>query len=321
MPSQTALPPEIEAVATPDISPEGVITLRRRYFADNMISLREGEELFAIAERIGDKGCREWHQFFSEAITELLVNQVEPRGYLSLENADWFIARIKADGHVLLKTEFETLLKVMEHARRVPDVLAAFALGLVRDIVISGEGESVTGEHHAPGIVTPADVAAMRRVLFVASSEGFNAVTRKEADVLFDIADATAGAENDPAFDDLFARAIANHLFGEVGRHAPAREEALRREAWLDERRPLGSGIGALLRGAFFGGREERRPAPPPAPASNDVVTTEEALWLKSRIRHNGVVGSAEKALLNFLREEAAHIDPALDQLLEEAAR
>ncbi|QRN80764.1 MAG: hypothetical protein JK586_04240, partial [Nocardiopsis sp. BM-2018] len=142
MSAPVTLPPEIAALAHPGISEADVVTLRRHYFADNAISLREGEELFRID-------------------------------------------RIMEDGHVLLKTEFETLLKVMQQARRVPDCLAAFGLKLVADVVLTGEGESVTGERHAPGVVTKADVEALRRVLYVASSEGFGAVTRAEADVLF----------------------------------------------------------------------------------------------------------------------------------------
>jgi hypothetical protein len=312
------LPPHIAAVANPAVTAEDVITMRRHYFADNAISLREGEELFEIADRIGDVDCREWHQFFSEAITALLVEQIEPRGYLSDANADWLIGQITRSGHVLLKTEFETLLRVMERSREVPDKLAAFGLGLVKEVVLTGDGITVTGERHAPGVVTAADVAALRRVLFVASSEGFGAVTRAEADVLFDIADATMDAQNDPAFDDLFARAVANHLFGRQGRHAPERREALRREAWLDERRPLTSGIGATLRGLIFGRTDKAEPAP--APALHSVVTSEEATWLKSRIHLSGKVSSAERRLLAFLREEACRIDPALDELMAQAA-
>jgi hypothetical protein len=312
------LPPAIEAIATPAISPADVITLRRHYFADNAISLREGEELFTVAARVGDAGCREWYEFFSEAIGVLLIDQVQPHGYLSEENADWLIARIMQDDHVLLKSEFETLLKVMERAREVPDKLAAFALGLVKDIVISGDGTTITGEKHAPGVVTAADVAALRRTLFVASSEGFGAVTRAEADVLFDIADATAGADNDPIFDDLFARAIGNHLLSGLGRRAPERKEALRREAWLDERRPLGSGIAANLRGIVFGKRQSA-PAPAAPVPVTEVVTSEEAAWLKSRIRRDHRISSAERRLLAFLRDEAAEMDPSLDAVIVEA--
>lgn len=315
---QPTFPSSIAKLATPGITAEDVIALRKHYFADNALSIREGEELFELGERIGDADCREWHQFFSEAITLLLVDQVEPSGYLSDANADWFIARIKADGHVLVRSEFETLLHVMERAREVPDRLAAFALGLVKDIILHGDGTAITGEKHAPGVVTSADVNALRRTLFVASSEGFGSVSRAEADVLYDIADATAGADNDPAFDDLFARAVGNHILSGAGRRAPDRKEALRRQAWLDERRPLRSGITATLRGIVFGRRET--PAETIPSATTEIVTSEEAAWLKSRIHRNGEIDRAERALLAFLREEAAEIDPSLDAVLAKAA-
>ena len=60
------------------------------------------------------------------------------------------------------------------------------------------------------------------------------AITRSEAELLFDIADATNEAENDPAWTDLFAKAIANAIMAASGYSAPNREEALRREAWLE---------------------------------------------------------------------------------------
>ena len=70
---------------------------------------------------------------------------------------------------------------------------------------------NVTGECHAPpGRVTRADVEALRRVLYVASSKGFDQVTRAEAAVLFSIAETTIDAPNDPAYADHFARAVAN---------------------------------------------------------------------------------------------------------------
>ncbi len=319
MSTSVTIPPAMADLARPDLTPQDVLAMRQHYFGDNAIALREGDELFAIAALIGDGGCREWHQFFSEAITELLVHQVSPPGYLSEENARWFMDRIMEDGHVFLKTEFETLLRVMERARRVPDCLAAFGLKLVADVVLSGDGTSVTGERHAPGVVTKADADALRRVLFVAGSEGFGAVSRAEAEVLFDIADATADADNDPAFDDLFARAVGNHVLCGIGRHAPCPDEARRRETWLDESRSLSSGIGSILRG-MFGSRTT-----PPVESiqrtafGNEIVCSEEAQWLKGRIRRNGKICNAQREFLHFLSREARHIDPMLDRLIAEA--
>lgn len=308
------------------LTPDGVRTLRRRFYGgDDAISLDEGETLFALARAVGERGCREWRDFFCEAIADLLVNQIAPRGYLSEAQAAWLIARLA--GSPVLSTEFAGLLKVMELSRSVPDRLAAFALGLVRDVVLTGEGEAVTGQRHEPGRVTRADVDALRRVLFVASSEGFGHVTRAEAEVLFDIADATAEADNDPSFPDLFARAVGNHLLAGPGRHAPSRIQSLRREAWLDQRRSLGAGVASTFRtmAAQAFGLVPRDPEPTPEPLdvvalSPERVDDEELAWLIGRIEARPGFSPAERALLGFLARECENPSPRLLALAARAA-
>ncbi|MGP9819034.1 hypothetical protein ACTZWW_03375 [Salinarimonas sp. NSM] len=307
------------------LTPEGVRALRRRVFGDDdAISLVEGEMLFDLARTVGERGCREWRDFFCEAIADLLVHQVQPRGYLGEAEAVWLIARL--DGRPVLSSEFAALMRVMELSRSVPDRLAAFALGLVKQVVLTGEGEAITGMRHEPGRVTHADVDALRRVLFVASSEGFGHVTRAEANVLFDIADATADADNDPSFADLFARAIGNHLLAGPGRHAPTRLQVMRREEWLDQRRTLGSGIAATFKtmAANAFGVRTRDVAPAPDPLGDGLtparVDDEEHAWLVARIDARPGLSAAERALLRFLGRECDDLAPSLRELVARAA-
>ncbi|WP_052340897.1 hypothetical protein [Salinarimonas rosea] len=323
-----SLPGSADGVATLDhlpLTPEGVRTLRRRVYGDDdAISLVEGEMLFTLARTVGERGCREWRDFFCESIADLLVHQVQPRGYLGEAEAAWLMARL--DGHAVLSTEFAALLKVMELSRSVPDRLAAFALGLVEQVVLTGEGEAITGHRHEPGRVTHADVDAMRRVLFVASSEGFGHVTRAEANVLFDIADATADAENDPSFADLFARAVGNHVLAGPGRHAPTRLQVMRREEWLDQRRTLGSGIAATFKtmaASAFGVRTRDVEPDADALAGDPVparVEDEELAWLVARIGARPGLSAAERALLRFLGRECDDLAPSLRELVRRAA-
>lgn len=302
----------LASLAAGRIGPDEVRQLRARFFADGAIGLREGEQLFELARRIGEGGSPEWRAFFAEAITDLLVNQVEPRGYLSEANASWLMKMIRADGRLLLDTEFETLLKVIGEARAVPDTLVAFALKTIRDMISESEPRRVSRER----------VETMRRVLFVASSEGFGYVTRLEAETLFDIAEATAGADNDPSFDDLFARAVGNHVLALAGRTAPSAAEALRRAAWLDESRPLSAGLGAFLQGMLnpFAASDTDPAATPPSEAPVERIDDAEAAWIVERIGRDGTLSRAELALLAFLRSEASLIAPALRPLLDRAA-
>lgn len=319
----------LAALADLPLKPEGVLALRARIFGpDDAITIAEGETLFALARHVGDRGCREWRDFFCEAIADLMVHQLEPRGYLSDANADWMIARLA--GRPVLATEFAALLHVMERARIVPDRLAAFALGLVEQVVLTGEGEAITGERHEPGRVTFADVQALRRVLYVASSEGFGHVTRAEAEVLMRIAEATAGADNDPSFADLYARAIGNHLLAGPGRHAPARLQVLDRNAWLDQRRSIGSGVVSTFRqmaAQAFGVTTRPVSAEGASAAidaasglSPDRVDDEEAAWLLGRLEGRGELGDPERALLAFVATEALEISPRLRALMTRVA-
>lgn len=320
--------PRIADLADLPLTPEGVRALRRRFYGDDdAIDLDEGETLFALARAVGEAGCREWRDFFCEAIADLLVNQITPHGYLSDAQAAWLIARL--EGRPALSTEFAALLKVLDLSRSVPDRLAGFALALVESVVLTGEGEAITGARHEPGRVTRADVDALRRVLFAASSEGFGAVTRAEADVLFDIVDATADADNDPSFADLFARAVGNHLLAGPGRFAPSRIQAMHRDAWLDQRRRLGTGIASTFKAMAsqaFGLAIRDQEPDQDAPAMGgggltpERVDEEELAWLMRRLEARPGLSAAERALLIFLARECDNLAPPLKALAAQAA-
>jgi len=303
------------------LGPEDVRALRRLVYANDVISREEAAILLDIEASLGPGSPREWRQFLTEALTDHLVNQVRPAGYITEPDAAWLIERLD-DGLAPGPNAFAMLLTVMERARSVPDPLAAFGLRVVEKVVLTGQGGNVTGECHALGRVTKADVEALRHVLHVASSEGFGQITRAEAEVLFGIAEATIDAPNDPSFADLFAPAVANHILSPGGLLPPSAAAALRRETWLDETRPLHVGVGSFFRSAVASlvGREA---SPEPAVAalvtgslSPERIDGTEAQWLAERIGRNGRVSEAEHRLLVFLREETGALPTALAALV-----
>src|SRR5690606_11351061 len=97
-------------------------------------------------------------------------------------------------------------------------------------------GKGVIGHNRgaAAGAVSEDDVELMRRMLYAFGGSGNIAVTQPEAEVLFDINDATSELDNHPAWSDLFVKAVSNFLMASSGYQVPSRQEALRREAWLD---------------------------------------------------------------------------------------
>lgn len=306
-----------------------VLAIRRALFGDGTISAVEAETIFEI-----NRACREqdvdWAHFFVEALTDFVVHQAVPQGYVSAENAVWLIERITADGVVDSLTELELLVKVIEEARFVPTRLAQFALEQVKIAVIEGKGPLRNGSALEPGVINAAEVDLLRRILYAFGGDGALAITRAEAEVLFDINDATAEFRNDPSWSSLFVKAIANHLMAASGYTAPSREEALRQEQWLEERPGAAGFLTSMLAGlgsvfdvytekSWEEDALERIEQRRLAMLVSEEITGPEAEWLVERIGRDGKLRDSERALLAFLKGQGVAIHPSLSPLLSRA--
>lgn len=319
-------------LAEKSVTASDVMAIRRQIYNDGVAEAGEVERLFKIDETV-EEFDPAWTELFVEAVTDYIVEQVEPQGYVSEENADWLIARISSDGTVKTATELELLVKVLEKAQTSPERLSAFALRQVQKAVVEGEGPLARGGRLTPGHICRDEAELVRRIVYAFGGQGNVAISRSEAEVLFAINDATVEAENDPDWCDLFIKAIANCMMAASGYAVPPREEALRRDAWLDQ--PTG-GMGGFFARIASGGlhgildayrqpdterawaeRNERMSA---AAATSETITAEEAEWLAGRIGHDGLLHDNEKALLRFIRDEAPSIHPSLQSLIAKAA-
>nr|WP_246673443.1 hypothetical protein [Mesorhizobium sp. B2-4-14] len=215
------------------ITPQDVVMLRRDVFADGVVTRGEAEALFALDQTARDK-CAEWAPFFVEAVTDYIVHQERPEGYISQDNADWLIRTISRDGMVDSRTELELLVHVLEEAKSSPDRLCVYALEQVAHAVVDGKGPLMLGGALVPGLVAKAEVDLLRRILYAHGGDGNIAITRGEAEVLFRINEQTAQANNDPSWNELFVKAIANFVMCSAGYEAPTRDVALRQETFLE---------------------------------------------------------------------------------------
>lgn len=317
--------------ASKHLTAEAAKAMRRAVYQDGAIDPAELETLFVLDEA-AERRDPEWSAFFVEAVTDFIVNQEEPRGYVSETNGRWLIDRIARDGVVTTASELELLVTVLEKATSSPDQLSAFALDQVKHAVVHGDGPLARGGLQ-PGRVGADEAALIRRVLYAFGGEGNIAVTRAEAEVLFDINDATAEADNDPAWADLFVKALANTLMAASGYQAPSREVALRREEWLSSE---SGGVGGFfskmvsggLKGVFDAYRQpdmeerwaERNARFADASASAEVVSEAEAEWLADRIGRDGKLHENEKAVLRFIAEQSPDVHPSLRPLIDKAA-
>ena len=267
-----------EIKARGSIKDADVLKLRRNYYDDGIITAEEAEVIFALNDACPVQDPA-WADCFVET-DHRLSGRAGPAPGLSDGRERAVADRAhRQDGRVESKTELELLVNVLDKARWAPQSLVRFALEQVKHAVISGTGPLRSGKKLEPGIVSEADVDLLRRILYSAASDGCIAVTQAEAEVLFDIDEATAGRDNHPAWTDLFVKAIANCVMVASGYAPPPREVALAREAWLDRRGDLSldamlGGMASGLKGLFGGYREQTdgraRHRPPDAAEGRD---------------------------------------------------
>jgi hypothetical protein len=325
----------LSAVAVGEIKARGsikdadVLNLRRSYYEDGCISAEEADTIFALNDACPVQDPA-WADCFIETITDYIVEQAEPEGYLTAENADWLIGHISRDGRVDSKTELELLINVLDKARWAPQSLVRFALEQVKEAVINGTGPLRSGKSLAPGVVSEAEVDLIRRILYAFGSDGSLAVTRPEAEVLFDIDEATADADNHPSWNDLFVKAIANCVMASSGYAPPPRSVALARDAWLDRRGELSidavlSGMGSAVKSLFGGYRKQSTEEQAIARLTqqkieiitHEAITAAEVAWLAQRIGANGRLTPNQRTLLMYLQAESPSVDPALAELIQ----
>jgi hypothetical protein len=305
------------------ISGSDVLAIRKIAYPDGAIDVAEAGWLFELNDAC-TAASPEWQELFVEAITDFVVHQMEPQGYVSEANAKWVMDCIGATGVVGSAIEIELLVNILDKAVSCPPALAAFALAQVKHAVIEGSGPLRSGKTMEPGRVDAADVGLLRQILYAFGGGGNASVTREEAEILFDINDATAGAANAPAWNDLFAKAVASHLMLYSGYAPPSREDALRREKWLDDTSiNIGGFFNRMVTGLsdiFRLYRPEAGALAEARTAESERVTAEEAQWLAARINRDGTLSDPERAVLTFIKKEAAEIHPALKPLLDKVA-
>lgn len=319
-----------QAAARAGIEAGDVARLRAEVFADGRVCRGEAERLLALdGEALST--CREWTAFLVEAVSDLIVHQEKPAGYISEANAAWLI---DATARARPATELELLVAVLERARTSPASLSAHALERVADAVTDGVLRMPDGRMLVPGVIGKAEVDLLRRILYAFGGGAGIGISREEAEVLFDLNDRTADASNHPEWTELFVKAMANFVMCASGYAPPTREEALRHEAFLDAaaidvggflRRMASVGAGGILAAyraptgieAAWRIRNAERSE---AAARAEAIDADEAAWLVDRITRDRVIHDNEKALLAFIGCESPMIHPAIRDLINKVA-
>jgi len=315
------------------ISAADVLALRKSvYGGTDNISKKQAEEIIEL-DRVCTVLDPAWSEFFVEAITDHIVEQTEPRGYITVENALWLINQLQNGERAQTARAMELLANILDKSRWSPTALVQFAITEVKHTILEGAGRMQDGSELEPGVIGEADVELLRRILFAFGGDGNIAITKPEAELLFELNELTSEADNHPSWTDLFAKSIANYVMGASGYRVPNREEALRHESWLNESdMDTGLFITQMVEGGLKGiwsaynqqTQEERELAHLEKEKiriiTAEVITEDEASWLADGILRDGELTENEKALLAFIREQSPSIHPDLEPLLAEAA-
>ena len=342
-----------EIRARGSIRDSDVLKLRRALFDDPQISIDEAEALFAL-----DAACPvkdpAWGDFFVETLTEFVVHQMRPEGYVVAEKATWLVSKLGIDGRLRGHSELQLLIHVIEAARWSPPSLAAFALTQVRHGIETGHGPLRSS--HAPeiGAVSQAEIDVLRRILVGFAKEGGVPLTRVEAEALLAINRTIAPSKSSPAWTDFFVSAVGNSVLAAMGRATPSREQIFASHAWtlggsgspvilLYSQPDPAAALPAATPGATasFGGHviaggagsiwsscrlltSEERAMARLERQRLEIVTSERIEetnddWLASRLGEGGRLNENELALLAFVQREACGLPASLGELAARA--
>lgn len=293
------------------ISAEELQQLRRRLWSDGRVSPDEASQLFE--RNAATAQTPEWAAFFVEALCEYVLSQGEPRGYVTVRDADWLMGQVGKNGRIGTQAELELIVKLLEHAEYAPESLRKFALNEIEQTVLSGSGATRSSAEPTPGRIDDTEAALIRRLIFAPAGDGPAKVSQAEAEMLFRLKDATLGAANSPEWKKLFVQGVANHLVAHQDYSAPSPTEEMRLEqpykadpfghvlSRLGHELPSAHEVGESL----FGENEnERIAAFERKVAADAAITPSESDWLKRLFDKDGARDEYEQALVDSLAED-----------------
>ena len=282
----------------PRLTAEDVLNVRRSVWPDGRVSDAEAGIVFDLNRLIGEPSD-EWRDFFLEALTDYVVNQKPPRGYVDEANAAWLMAEVDRDGEPVSRLEIELVVRVVERALNCPAGLRSWALARIEEAVVQGTKTVDAGE-----------CGLLRRLVFAPGGEGALVVGADEAEVLWRLKDACLHSANAPEWKTLFVQALGNHLMAWSSYKPLERDEAARLEAFMADNRSSVAGFFARMRGAnpLAEAAKLFRDAPridyDAALAAAEAVTPDEQGWLDGKVTADGARDPYEEALLAFLSAE-----------------
>jgi hypothetical protein len=314
-----------------------VARLRVAYESTAAITIEDAEGLFSIhaATPIQDPA---WTSLFLEIITDFIVDQAEPVGYIVADNARWLIGQVSTFGRVETSTEMTLIVNVIERARWTAPSLAAFALDQIRHAVVSGTGPLRAGRDAPAGVITAPEVDMTARIIRAFGAETGLALTRIEAEALLSINRAIAPGGSSPAWSVLLVQTLGSSVLAALGHSVPPRRELVDS---ISSPANASSIVGMLIgardprselparHGPATGGCEVWRTARILSSeeraltrlerqrleiVTNEVIEETDDIWLMDRLAESRPGDENEATLLAYVIREASRLTPELEQ-------
>jgi hypothetical protein len=240
---------EIEAKCT--IDGDDVLQLRRMVHNQPAIDPGHADLLLHFEKHCHTK-VPVWQDFYVDTLTDYFVWQTDPPRRLGVKSAKQLLEYSVQDDRVAGLADLELLISIAHWGAYCPERVAHLVLQSVHDSVLTPD-TALYGHERTPGVITAADVHLMRRTLYIGSYGSGYSVTSRQAELLFDLNDASDDAENHEDWREFFVKAIGSHLMYPDGfEKGPIPEDFKTRDEWAEESR----GVGLLL---MDFGQDERR--------------------------------------------------------------
>jgi hypothetical protein len=193
------------------IDAEDVLRLRRAIYQNGEISRDEALFLFHLNRKAAEKVIA-WEEFFVGALGDFFYWRNGSDSTLTPDAEQMLLDAIGMEEPVDDATEQRLLLNLMFRINGASERFRRFVLDAVRRSVLHSEKALFGRARRRPGVIDSADVEVIRRLVYGMGSQNGLAISRIEADFLFELNDATTGRANDPGWRELFVKAVTMYL-------------------------------------------------------------------------------------------------------------
>ena len=193
------------------ISADDVLALRRAIYQDGSIGRDEADFLLELNRQSrGDDPA--WAEFYVEALTDFLYWREGSDSVLTEDAERMLMDWIGPADSIDDGTELRLLLRLMFRSNGSSETFRSYVLDAVRHSVLHSRQALYGHSERTPGAIDAADVEVIRKLVYGLAGQSGMAIGAAEAEFLFELNRATAGAANAPGWRDLFVKAVTMHL-------------------------------------------------------------------------------------------------------------